>query len=425
MQQQITTQGTPQASPAPVQVVARPTEVKNRRQLYEDYMQNPYDYVTRASKENKTLPELLNDLVPQPDKGSNRPVDALNDILSRANFKIKSTGSQESSDLEIIQDCDELRIAAYAVLDRDYDNAFGAKYLESRVTTEGGQPEGTPLNPRTPRQLVDRVPLTAPLDIMDLTSNVETIATTTWDQPEYLENQVSESSTNVPEATRIPTDIIVMGNRRGRLFKVGRGLTTSREFELDNTRMDGVRRWVTRAALRDRLFTTHEGASILKIQAGTATAGNTFSANDLDAILNVNMYWDQGFNMTTLFARKAASIKWIKANIRQGTENTFMRSPNRFESVLPDVSLGNDVYAPSLVNYVPDSVNGIEADNWLQADDLIGFDRNQCLVLMRRQNGVLAEEHYDPATQVRTRFFTREYGWFLELAGGVVIFQVA
>ena len=81
----------------------------------------------------------------------------------------------------------------------------------------------------------------------------------------------------------------------------------------------------------------------------------------------------------------------------------------RFVSVFPGVTLLNSVSGPTVTAFVGNS----EIPGW-STDNFIGVDQRFALSLMRRARGTRDEGDYDPETQVRRRFLSQHFDWYLE-----------
>ena len=427
-----------------------PLDLMTRKDLHADYMANPAVYVAMATEKKWSLPYLFNRLAPEAEK--HHPEDAFQDILFREELEVAAGTENSSSDVERWLDQTDKEVGPketlfWAQLDKDYDDTStigelawkqnGGLWKQNAATTlVTDNADNTPLNPRSYRQLYERSRFAPPIAIADIASGLETIPNRTFGQPEYRTDAADERSRVIGEGLPMDMTTIVTGERTGKLKKIGGGLRVSLEYEMDQTRMSSVRMWVARKAMRDEIRIVNEGVNVL---ANNATTENIGSSPNARSIREVNLYFSQnsGYRIDLLCAKKEEADKWIEAHQvggqwsatpAQNSVITYNRPvpAGQFTDVTNTIEVVNFTSGPNRLAIFDDTTtDDPDLGTALVDNELLGIDTRFGLILYQQARGVLSEERYDPRTQVRERFISRWFGWFLQDPDARVSFRYA
>ena len=418
-----------------------------RSQLYQSFMANPKPFEQEAADRRIALPVLLNEKSPSPDSHKDVP-DALTSMLGRANLYISSNGNNPTSSAAEFLKTSATRSLFWAVLDRDFDEGLGLHEIEnnkgygieghaSGTNTEQDLTPGGAFNPRTTLPLVDRRKFRPRISISDIAGSIQTIPGNSYQTPEYNTPDADHRMRPVPPTTPIPTTTLTVSERVGSLKKIGEGLRVDANMEFSNLFMESIRMWVAKLALHTETAIVNAGLRVLYSsipssgeRAFTAAANLLGSVPNMRNIINVNLHTGPGnaYSYNILFMRQSDAQTWIEANTLalgatssgQTTTQAMIPQPGRFVSVFPGVTLLNSISAPTVVAFVGDS----EVSGWT-ANNFIGVDQRFALTLMRRARGTRDEGDYDPETQVRRRFLSQHFDWYLEDINAVKAWRLA
>jgi len=414
-----------------------PLQKMTRHDLHEDYMVNPGIYKQMAKENNVTLPVLFNRISPAKLVDDTYEEDAFSDMLYREDLDVNGGYQSASTDVEQWLDQTDKEVGPkeelfWAQLGRDYDECTSLPELDLRrkassVTTVGQIADNTALNPRQYLALYQRNQLRADIGIADLAASIQTTTSRSFGEPQYNpDNNVSHRSAVVGEGMPLPVTTVTSGERLGKMKKIGAGLAVSREYEMDQTRMSSIRMWVAQLAIGDEIYMAHEGINILKAGAATEDIG---ASPDYDSILEVQLHFVGNgiYRLDKLFARKTESRAWIKAHQTAGSDPFNRPAPDgRFDQVYNSIQVANGVPGPTQLYVVSDTTNtDPHLGTTLATNDLLGLDSRFALIFFQLAAGMLSEERYDPRTQVRERFLSRWFGWFLQDPDARILFRYA
>ena len=403
-----------------------------RSQLYQSFMANPKPFEQEAADRRIALPVLLNEKSPVADSSKDMP-DALSSMLGRANLYISSTPSNPTSSAADFLKTSATRSLFWSVLDRDFDEGLGLHEIEnnksygveghaSATNTEQDLTPGGAFNPRTTLPLVDRRKFRPRIAISDIAGSIQTIPGNSYQTPEYNTPDTDHRMRPVPPTTPIPTTTLTVSERQGTLKKIGEGLRVDANMEFSNLFMESIRMWVAKLALHTETAIVNAGLRVLfaSIPASGTRAFQSLGATpNLEDIINVNLYTGPGnaYSYNLLVMRQSDAATWIESNTMAlasaGSGNTTTQAmipqPGRFTTVFPGVTLLNSISAPTVLAFIGDD----EISTWT-ATRFIGVDQRFALTLMRRARGTRDEGDYDPETQVRRRFLSQHFDWYLE-----------
>ena len=399
-----------------------------RSQMYQSFMANPKPFEQEAADRRMSLPVLLNEKSPVPEKSKDHPV-ALSSMLGRADLYISSNSNSATSTAADFMKTSATRALFWSVLDRDFDEHLGLYEIEnnrenyaSATNTEQDLTPGGAFNPRTTLPLVDRRKFRPRISISDIAGSVQTIPGNSYQTPEYNTPDTDHRMRPVPPTTPIPTTTLTVSERVGSLKKIGEGLRVDANMEFSNLFMESIRMWVAKLALHTETSIVNAGIRIL-YESVDNVAARTFEAigatPNLKSIIKVNLHTGPGnsYMYNLLIMREAEIETWIEANTLalgatssgQTTTQAMIPQAGRFVSVFPGVTLLNSVSGPTVTAFVGNS----EIPGW-STDNFIGVDQRFALSLMRRARGTRDEGDYDPETQVRRRFLSQHFDWYLE-----------
>ena len=406
------------------------SDMRNREELHEDYMAHPGIYKQMAKEHNMTLPVLFNRLSPIRKVDDAYEEDAFSDLLYREDLDVNGGYQSASTDVEAWLDQTDKEVGPkeelfWAQLGRDYDECTSLPELDLRrkaasVTTVGQIADNTALNPRQYLALYQRNQLRADIGIADLSASIQTTTARSFGEPQYLTPEDSHRSAVVGEGMPLPVTTLTSGERLGKMKKIGAGLAVSREYEMDQTRMSSIRMWVAQLAIGDEIYMTNEGINMLR---GGLTPTSLGGALDIDDILNVQLHFVGNgiYRLDKLFATKTGGRKWIKAHQTVGdpaTAGTVFNRPvpdGRFDQIYNSIQVANGVQGPTqLYLTAATSADDPHEGTVLTDTDLLAIDSRFALIFFQLAAGMLSEERYDPRTQVRERFLSRWFGWFLQ-----------
>ena len=401
----------------------------SRRQLHQDFMANHKEYEQEAADRRMSIPALLNAKSPNGDNNRDHP-DALSSLLGRSDLYISSDAGNSTSSAADFMKTAATRSLFWAVLDRDFDEALGLYEIEnnrgnrvegfaSGTNTEQDLTPGGAFNPRTTLPLVDRRKFRPRIAISDIAGSVQTIPGNSYQTPEYNTPDADHRMRPVPPTTPIPTTTLTVSERQGSLKKIGEGLRVDANMEFSSLFMESIRMWVAKLALHTETSIVNAGIKVMYDSIADVSARsftNVGATPNLQSIIRINLFTGPGnaYMYNLLIMRESEVRTWIEANTMAlsatptNQQNTIP-APGRFVSVFPGVTLLNSVAAPTVTAYVGDS----EISGW-NTDNFIGVDQRFALTLMRRARGTRDEGDYDPETQVRRRFLSQHFDWYLE-----------
>lgn len=429
-----------------------------RDELYRRWKDDHEKLLKEARNHKLTLPFYLEQLSPVPVKGY--PADAFGHLLACDNLGIRSNSTTSTATvMDFLQEGGRKELALWTQLDLDYDlcssvheydlkeagydvdvilenRGFltpdampgGGEKFAASASTDAGTPDNTPFRPRYTRALYENRKFRPPVAIADIASGIETIPGTTFQIPKYDVPAEDEYSVIVPEGGRMNVTTLKTETTPGQTFKVGEGLATSREFELNDLRMQAVRLWVRRVAMRHETVIVNRGINLLRANAGDAV--NIGATPDLSSILDVVLHFvDQvsnGYMIDKLFALKAETREWMVAGMESNANRVpFGPVQGRYSDTFTGTRLGGRYQEPPYIYPVGPTSTDANIGVTLQENDLLGIDSRFGLIMYRQMRGLLQEEKYDAESQLRKRFLSQRNGWQPQDADAIVRFVYA
>ena len=409
----------------------------SRGALVDKWRKNHEDILDLCNKSGDTLPIFLNKLSPRAVEGY--PEDAMGHLLAAENLAIRSKTDSCSATVNDFLDGGPKEALMWAQLDLDYDTCSSIHELSMKTAsvdkkaaassnTDAAQVDNSPFKPRSTSALYENRKFRPQVTIADLASGIETIPGTTFQIPKYDTMPADERPIIVAEGAPMMVTRLTTSTETGQTFKVGEGLATSNEFDLSNLRMQTVRTWVRRVAMRHEIYIVNRGINVLYEASGSGV--NIGSSPNLASILRVALHFSDsesnGYAIDRLFALKQEAEEWIIASVESSDNKVPFNAPDgRFSGIFGGVQLMNGVQEPVRLGVVgPNSTDPNVGVN-LVADDLLGLDSRFGLIFYRQQRGMMDESKYDPRSQVTERFLSQRVGWQLQDSNAVVKFRYA
>ena len=421
-------------------------DIQTRSNVFEKFRKEPDFFLKTAKQEGIPLSEVFRIEAPSAEKGDHE--DPLLDMIQKSGLRVESNENYPSSTLGDFTRTDHGHYLLFDWLDRCYENTLlDTRAADSGSTgiDEGGYLAGQVYRPYMERPLMERKKIAPQVRIGDIVSRVETVTEDLIRQPEYTTGAGDGSTGPVGDAAsseeqmvpiapggKIPTTIISLGSRTVGLKKVGIGLAVTDEFNSNNIRVSAVQTWVERVAANHETTIVSEGVNTI-INGPNASLGSTSTGivipttgrigNDLDAIIEVNTYFEEPYMMDMLICDKSTARKWIATNAQAGGFGQhFLPYPaGRFSDVFAPISLVNRNSQPTRLAYLSDSKRTASG---LTADHLVGIDSRVCLVMYRHARGSVNERERIASQQIEARYMTERYGFMLEDINARVRFPI-
>ena len=395
-----------------------------RDELYARWTKDHEGIAAEAVEAGVTLPFYLEELSPKADPSAPN-LDAMAYLLARDSLATKSFGGFSTASVKDFLKHPRTEALFWAQLDLDYDMTSSIHEVEMKqlgipdlkaaaANTDAAQTDNTPFKPRFTRALYENRRFRPQVTIADIASAIETIPGTTFQIPKYDTPPDREYPVVIPEGGKMAVTTLKTETANGRTFTVGEGLATSRKFELNDLRMQTVRIWVRRVAMRHEATIVNRGINMLYDVAGADV--NIGDPPTLNSILKVVLHFtdqvNNGYNIDRLFGLKGTVEEWILANV-ESNANRFPFEPpeGRFSQIFGGVQLGNGGMEPPIIYAVGPNSQDENLGVKVATDDLLGIDSRFGLVLYRQARGLLQEEKYDAQTQLRERYLSQEVGW--------------
>ena len=214
---------------------------------------------------------------------------------------------------------------------------------------------------------------------------------------------------------------LVTTERTGKMKKIGGGLRVSLEYEMDETRMSSIRMWVAKKAMFDEIRIVNEGINVLREGANTKSIGPD---PNFDSVLDIQLHYatNSGYQVDLLCAKREDAEKYIKAHKLGGNSSASLQVYNReipenggFSGLINNLQIVNTVQGPTRLAIFDDvTTSDPDLGTALVDNELLGVDTRFSLIFYQQARGILSEEKYDPRTQVRERFLSRWFGWYLQ-----------
>lgn len=418
-----------------------------REELWARWNRNHEDILKDAAKSGLTLPFYLEQLSPVGVKGW--PEDAFGHLQARDALSVKSNPLSSTATVHDFLDGGRKEALFWAQLDLDYDlcssihefeiksagfdladlvrQSYGLEPAQKAgANTDAGATDNTPFKPRYTRALYENRKFRPPVTIADIASGIETIPGTTFQIPKYDTPPEDEYAVIVPEGGEMVVTTLSTQVDSGRTFMVGEGLATSRKFELNDLRMQTVRMWIRRVAMRHEAVIVNRGLNILHGAGGSGVSLG--SSTNLNSIIKVVLHYvnqvNNGYQIDKLFALQAESEEWMVANI-ENPNNMFRPPEGRFSNIFGGVQLGGSFREPPTLYPVGPSNADPNIGVNFGMHDLLGIDSRFGLIYYRQARGFMQEEKYEPRSQLRERYLSQEGGWQNQDAEASVLFKLS
>lgn len=397
----------------------------SRERLAQKFKADVKGYLQTCEARRINLGQLFQEEAPEKDS-SRSPEEALFEVCAHLDLYPSGSKKDPSSTVEQFLATPAGTQLFWAVLHNDYETALGLNDMTEETfagaASETDLTPGGSFSPYAQLPLENKLRFSPRFPISALTPRVQTIPGLSYEQPEFQGPTATDEHVMKPIApnAKIPTTTTVVGERQGKLKKIGEGLKIDDNIIGNNMFMEAYRMQVQQIALRTEQAIVNNGVEIMfkSLQPGNTNFDSLGSNPDLKDVIEVNLEQGVGnvYQYNLLIMRKSDAREWIYANINSGTDNTFAGqiSPGRFDSVFPNIRLINNISGPTSLAFVGDS----EIDTWTDSR-FIATDPRFSLIYVRRGQAMRDDSDTDIETQTRRRFLSQMFDWWLVNPNGV------